>query len=85
MITEEKACIECNELWPNDAEFFQSDRSGTNLLSVCCACYRERYSSSTRSSKKAQAGPIAPSPTALLQGLFTSLVTASRQKQRKGA
>lgn len=85
MSIEEKACIECNELWPNDAEFFQSGRSSTDLLCVCLACYRERYSSGSRRSTKAQAAHIAASSSALLQGLFNSLVAASRQQKIKGA
>ena len=85
MSTEEKACIECNELWPNDAEFFQSGRAGTDLLCVCRACYRERYSNTSRRSKRALATPTETSPAAMLQGFFTSLVTASRQQKRKRA
>ena len=85
MTTEEKACIECNELWPNDAEFFHSGRGNTGLLCVCRACYQERYRTTSRRSKKALAAPIEYSPTAMLQGFFTSLVTASRQQQIKGA
>ena len=85
MITEEKACIECNELWPNDAEFFQCGRVGTGLLSVCRACYQERYRTASRRNKKAQAAPMAISPAAMLQGVFTSLVNASQQQERKRA
>lgn len=33
MTTEEKPYIECNELWPNDAEFFHSGRGNAELLS----------------------------------------------------
>lgn len=84
MTSEEKACIECNELWPNDAEFFQHGRNGTDLLCVCRACYLERYRTTTRRSKKALTAATPISPATALQSFFSSLVTASRQQQTKG-
>lgn len=85
MTTEEKPCIECNELWPNDAEFFHRGRGNAELLSVCHACYQERYSTPTRRSKKLLVMPAVYSPAAALQGVFHDLVNTSQQLQRKGA
>ncbi len=85
MNTEEKACIECNELWPNDAEFFHRGRGNAELLSVCHACYQERYITPSRCSKKLLAMPAVYSPAADLQELFYSLVNASQQQERKRA
>lgn len=85
MTTEEKACIECNELWPNDAEFFHRGRGNAELLSVCRACFEERYRTPSRRSKKLLAMPAAYSPAAALQGVFNNLVNASHQQERKGA
>ena len=81
MTTEEKPCIECTELWPNDAEFFQNSRTGADLLCVCRACYRERYSNASRRSKKTASSEV--SPAAMLQSFFTSLVTASQQQRKR--
>lgn len=83
MTTEEKACIECNELWPSDAEFFHRGRGNAELLSVCHACFQERYRSPSRRSKKLLAMPAVYSPAATLQGVFYSLVNASQQQERK--
>ncbi|MEG0201965.1 MAG: hypothetical protein RSG22_15475 [Comamonas sp.] len=85
MTTEEKACIECNELWPNDAEFFHSGRGNTGLLCVCRACYQESYSTPTSRRKKYMAMSIERSPAAAMQGVFHNLVNASQQQERKRA
>lgn len=85
MTTEEKACIECNELWPNDADFFRSGRGNAELLCVCHACYLESYSTPSRRSKKLLAMPLECSPAAALQGVFHDLVNASQQQERKRA
>lgn len=85
MTTEEKACIECNELWPNDAEFFHSGRGNAELLSVCHACYLERYSTPSRRSKKLMAMPVERSAAASLQGVFHDLVNASQKQEGKRA
>lgn len=85
MTTEEKACIECNELWPNDAEFFHRGRGTAELLSVCHACFEERYSTPSRRSKELQAMTLECSPTATLQGAFHDLVNASQKQKGKRA
>lgn len=85
MTPEEKACIECNELWPNDAEFFHSGRGNVDLLCVCHACYQESYRTPTRRSKKLLAMTTVHSHAAALQGVFNNLVNASHQQKRKGA
>jgi hypothetical protein len=85
MTTEEKACIECNELWPNDAEFFHRARGNAELLSVCHACYQECYITPSRRSKKLLPMPAKCSPAAALQGAFHDLVNTSQQLERKGA
>lgn len=85
MTTEEKACIECNELWPNDAEFFHRGRGNAELLCVCHACYQDRYSTPSRRSKKLLAMPAECSPAAALQRVFYSLVNASQQQEGKRA
>lgn len=85
MTTEEKACIECNELWPNDAEFFHRGRGNAELLSVWHACYQECCITPSRRSKKLLAMPAVHSPAADLQGVFYSLVNASQQQERKRA
>lgn len=37
----EKQCTDCNEWWPDDAEFFFSAGRGT-LMTQCKACYTQR-------------------------------------------
>lgn len=85
MTTEEKAYIECNELWPNDSEFFHRGRGSAELLCVCHACYQDRYSTLSRRSKKLLAMPAVHSHAAALQEVFNNLVNASHQQERKGA
>ncbi|EFI59740.1 MULTISPECIES: hypothetical protein [Comamonas] len=85
MTTEEKACIECNELWPNDAEFFHRGRGNVNLLNVCHACYQERYHTPSRRSKKLLAMPVECSAAVALQRVFHNLVNTSQQQERKRA
>ncbi|MGD9757024.1 MAG: hypothetical protein AB7U71_05795 [Comamonas sp.] len=85
MTTEEKACIECNELWPNDAEFFHRGRGNAELLSVCHACFQERYSTPLRRRKKLLSMSDESSTAAALQVVFHDLVNASQQQERKRA
>ena len=77
MTSVEKPCIKCNELWPDDKEFFFAGRGNSALLSVCKACYAEHYRTPESRRKPKRAAPSTCLPSAALQGIFHDLVAGA--------
>lgn len=77
MTSTEKPCIKCNELWPDDKEFFFAGRGSTALLSVCKACYAEHYRSPESRRKPKKAVPATSLSAVTLQGIFHDLVAGA--------